>query len=453
MKKFAVLGLAVVLVIAFTVPAMAIESVFGGYWRTRAYTQQNFTGEDETEAKDVTLVDTRTRLYYTAIFNENFKFVNKFEMDAAWGGTSTGYGDIGADGVSVEVKNSYVDFTLGSVNSKIGVQSYKLGRGLVFNDDFAGAVITYKAEAFELPFFWIKAYEGTGIESTTTARSLVYNDDGTVSWADSTTTSDYDNDYDVDYYGIAPKFSLGDTGSIQPMFIYAYSDDAGKMAWPSAGLDELEVFYLGFDADLNFDPISLWLTAVYQFGSVEGVDDVGAFDSDISAWLLAIGAKANFDTFDIHGQAFYTSGDDDDEDEDVEQYFSLRGQDYHWAEIMGGGIFDGAVAGASSNGTTYSGGYANITNIMAFNIGAGFKATEDLSLKLDVWYAQLVEEVQADLDEELGTEVDLVATYKLMDGLTLDLVGAYLFAGDSVTMDSADDENPYELGAQLSLSF
>ncbi len=444
MKKFAVLGLAVVLVIAFTVPAMAFESVFGGYWRTRAYSQQSFGGNDEGD-QDLTQVDTRTRLYYTAIFNENFKFVNKFEMDAAWGGTSGGYGDIGADGVSVEVKNSYVDFTLGSVNSKIGVQSYKLARGFLFNDDFAGAVITYKAEAFELPLFWIKAYEGTGIETAT--------------------NPDYDNDYDVDYYGIAPKFSLGDTGSIQPIFVYAFSNDAGAganaMSWPSApyfgtadrlGLDEIEAFYLGFDLDLNFDMISTWLTGIYQFGSVEGVDGLDAYDADISAWLLAIGAKANFDTFDIHGQAFYLTGQDEDE-EDLELFVPLKGQDYHWAEIMGGGIFDGAVSGASSNGTTYSGGYNQLTNIMAFNIGAGFKATDDLSLKLDIWYAELAEALDDTLDEELGTEVDLVATYKLMDGLTLDLVGAYLFAGDSVTMDSPDDENPYEVGAQLSLSF
>jgi hypothetical protein len=437
MKKFAVLGLAVVLVIAFTVPAMAIESVFGGYWRTRAYTQQNFGGNDLGD-KDTTLVDTRTRLYYTAIFNENFKFVNKFEMDAAWGARNS-YGDIGADGVNVEVKNSYVDFTLGSVNSKIGVQAYKLGRGLFFNDDFAGAVFTYKAEAFELPLFWIKAYEG-GMDDA----------DG---------IDDDMNDYDLDYVGIAPKFSFGDAGSIQPYFVYAFSDDASlgsaSYSWPYyyglvdyADFEELQVFYVGFDLDLNFDMISMWLTGIYQFGSI---DFQNGDDADINAWMAAIGAKANFDTFDIHGQVFYLSGQEEDE-EDIEFFAPLQGQDYHWAEIMGGGIFDNAT-GISNNGTTYSGGYNQITNIMAFNIGAGFKATDDLSLKLDVWYAQLVEEVEADLDEELGTEVDLVVTYKLMDGLTLDLVGAYLFAGDSVTMDSPDDENPYELGAQLSLSF
>ena len=86
MKKLLVLLTAFALVVAFTAPAMAIDHVFGGYWRTRAYMQKNLTGEDDTEAKDLTQVDTRTRVYYTAKFSDNFKFVNKFELDAVWGG-------------------------------------------------------------------------------------------------------------------------------------------------------------------------------------------------------------------------------------------------------------------------------------------------------------------------------------------------------------------------------
>jgi hypothetical protein len=38
MKKFAIISLAALLVVAFTMPAAAFESIFGGYWRTRAYT-------------------------------------------------------------------------------------------------------------------------------------------------------------------------------------------------------------------------------------------------------------------------------------------------------------------------------------------------------------------------------------------------------------------------------
>ena len=52
-----------------------------------------------------------------------------------------------------------------------------------------------------------------------------------------------------------------------------------------------------------------------------------------------------------------------------------------------------------------------------------------------------------------------MATYELVEGLNLDVVGAYLFAGDRTTADPTtglqyeDDANPYELGARLSLSF
>jgi hypothetical protein len=125
MKKFAIISLAALLVVAFTMPAAAFENEFGGYWRTRAYTLQNFNGsEPGGDEGNTSLVDTRTRLYYTAKFSDNFKFVNKFEMDAVWGGDVNpnnalrDYGDIGADGIAVEVKNSYVDFDMGPVNTK-----------------------------------------------------------------------------------------------------------------------------------------------------------------------------------------------------------------------------------------------------------------------------------------------------------------------------------------------
>ena len=121
MKKLGILFFAVLLVVAFTLPASALENQFGGFWRQWFYTNQNFTGEDQTEAMDFTLMQTRTRLYYTAVINDNLKLVNKFEMDGAWG--DTGYGDIGADAKSYfEIKNTYVDFNLGSTNVKLGTQ-------------------------------------------------------------------------------------------------------------------------------------------------------------------------------------------------------------------------------------------------------------------------------------------------------------------------------------------
>jgi hypothetical protein len=119
MKKLLTGLLAVGLVLALTLPASAFDSEFGGYWRTRAYMQENFTGS-ETGAQDVAQVDTRTRLYYTAVFSEDFKFVNKFEWNVTWGDTVGG--DFGTDGMGIfRIKNSYANFNLGPVNFLIGL--------------------------------------------------------------------------------------------------------------------------------------------------------------------------------------------------------------------------------------------------------------------------------------------------------------------------------------------
>ena len=52
MKKFAVLALAALLVVAFTVPASALENIFGGYWRTRMFIKKNFDGDGH-DTKDI----------------------------------------------------------------------------------------------------------------------------------------------------------------------------------------------------------------------------------------------------------------------------------------------------------------------------------------------------------------------------------------------------------------
>ena len=143
MKKLLVFGLAALLVIAFCVPASALENVFGGYWRVRGYKMKDFLGNSDGDL-DATQTSTRTRLYYTAILNDNLKLVNKFEMDARFG-EQGGYGDFGADGVNVEVKNSYADFNTGPLNWKLGVQGTAMPPWIDYglSKDDAGDVANY----------------------------------------------------------------------------------------------------------------------------------------------------------------------------------------------------------------------------------------------------------------------------------------------------------------------
>lgn len=405
MKKIFIAALAVALFAAFTLPAYAFESEFGGYWRTRAFTQKEFSGQDD-GAQDATRTDSRTRLYYTAKFSENFKFVNKFEFNTTWGDDDGG--DIGADGDTFKVKNSYVDFTTGDMNFKVGTQGTVLARGFLFDDDFSGVVATYNAGTVSVPFMWIKVNE----EDV----------DGTVTYFDRdglTITSDAE----ADMYAINPTFNVNDNLSVNPFLLFTKVEG-----------EDTNIYFAGANVDTKVGDASVWATLIYEFGEVADIDTTG--------YLVAAGADAPVDEMiSVHGEFFYASAKDDDED--IDAFVAPPGKSYYWSEIMGLGILDNqASAGAPGDA---------IFNTMAVNAGVTVKPMDKLTVKADVWFAQLVEkDFTANGEDELGTEVDLVATYNIMDNLNLDLVGAYLFAGDAT---GGGDEDPYELGTRLSFSF
>ena len=400
MKKLLVAAFAAVLAVAFVVPASALENQFHGYWRTRAFTNQDFSGTGS-EAMDRTIVDTRTRLYWTAQINDNLKLVNKFEFNSTWGDNNGG--DIGSDGVGhFRVKHSYADFNWMDTNFKIGQQPLALHRGFLFDDDFSGVTISKKMDDLTLTFVWAKV------------------DEGHVDFAG----ADDANDFDMDMYVFYPSYDLGNGMVVKALLGYLSQDK-------DANRDETDAFFVGVDFDASFDAGSVWFTAIYETGDYS--------DVDVDAFLVALGGKYDFGDFDVHGQAFYASGED--KEDEIDYFGRTPGQSYYWAEIMGLGTFD-ASASAGAPGD-------KISNIIAVNVGAAFKPMDKLSLSADLWYAQLQEDNAAG-DDDLGVEVDLKATYQLVEGLNLDVVAAYLFAGDAT---GNGDEDPYEIGTRLSLSF
>lgn len=427
MKRFCSVLLASA-VVATAVPAMAFENKFGGYWRTRAFTQRDFVAD---EKADSSRADSRTRLFYTAEFSKNFKLVNKFEMDAIWGSNKyydrapgatdkAGSGAIGADSISVEVKNTYADFAFDLVNDaklgfKLGTQGTVISRGFLFNDDFSGAIVSYDMKDVKIPVIWIKANEGgPGINAA----------------------GDKLNDEDIDVYALSPEIKVGKAVMINPLFAYQKQESTNS-----------DIYNFGLNADYKADKFGAWFTGIYQNGTILS----GTADVDLASYLVAAGADYTIDKLNLNAQGFFASGDDDATDDEVNAYCgfanaggkTLAGQDYHWAEIMGGGIFDSNVSNGIAN---Y--GYNGITNITAVKIGASYKAMDKLTVYGDVWYAML-SEVATGQDDELGTEIDLRARYMLFENLALDVVGAYLVAGDATNK----DDNPYEIGTQLELKF
>ncbi|WP_027358929.1 alginate export family protein [Desulforegula conservatrix] len=421
MKKFLIA--ASVFVAGLTASsAFAFENQFGGEWYSRAYVQRNFGFKDvyapgekkSMEDRDTSVADSRTRLFYTAKFNDRFMLVNKFEMgDQIWGDNSkatSNYGKIGADGIAVEVKNTYADFTpVDNLNFKVGTQGTILSRSFLFDDDFAGAVVTYDFGNTKLPFLWMKYNEGGPGKDK--------------------------NDEDMDAYVLNPEIAMGKI-TINPMVMYMTQDTD-----PNKVYDSRDIYYLALNADLKTDNAKAWFTGIYQGGTEEVY--ASNTDIDVSAYLLAVGGEVSLGKAGLHGQVFYASGDDNAADTDQEAFIAPQGRSYYWSEIMGYGIFDNQF----SNNSPGDG----ITNITAANLGASFQAMPKLTLFADVWYAQLVEDVLAyngKMENELGLEVDLRAQYMIYENLALDVVGAYLAAGDAT-----GEDDPMEIGTRLELKF
>ncbi len=406
--------MAAALVIALTLPAAAIDHEFGGYWRVRAFTQQKFSGEDTTEAQDLTRTDSRTRLYYTAKFSDTFKFVNKFEFDWVYGDSSLG--DIGADGKEFEIKNSYVDFYTWNkkLNWKIGIQGYEIARGFVFSDDFSGMNVAYEGDGWKVPFVWVKAYEGGEGQNK--------------------------NDEDVDYYAITPYFKWKNLG-VNPYFMYIFSDDGASWG-PTSDYNEVNIFYVGVDLNYTLQGWNFWATTIYNGGDAEQISSNQ--DQDFNGYLFGLGAKGAMGPVGLHGQFVYASGDDNPDDNDMDAFVNPEGASYYWSEIMGYGIFDNQASANSPED--------QISNVWFIGGGVDYNVIESLKLNLDLWYASLNEKTTTAMDEYLGTEIDFKATWKIMPNLNLDFVAAYLFAGDG-TYDGDNQSDPYEIGTRLALTF
>ena len=413
-----------------TTASAAIENQFGGYWRTRFTYEDNFSGKDTASRE---YVDTRTRLFYTAKFSDDFKFVNKFEFNTGWGDTtrtqtvtvdgksynvsSAGLGaggDIGADGKgNWRVKNSYADFNMGpAVNAKVGIQGFTVARGFIFDDDAAGVMLTGKAGQVSVIGAWIN----------------LSNED-VAGWDMATSAT-----LDQNVFAALVPVKINDNMSVTPYFVY--HKVSNYEAFTATG--DADNWYLGADADLKFGTVSVWGTAIYNGGEINDVDN--------KAYLGAVGADAGI----VHGQFFYASGDDGADATENNAFVSAPGtsagftspgvgSSYYWAEILGLGIFDNSLS-AGSKGD-------DITNMWAGNVGVTVKPMDKLKITGDVWYASLAED-NATGDTELGVEFDGIVSYSIYDNLTADAVFAYLLSGDAT-----GEEDVMEGGLRLSLKF
>jgi hypothetical protein len=433
MKKLGILAIVALFVGALTVPASALENTFGGYWRTSFNYYDGYSGNDLDESWDTRMVETRTRLYYTAKINDNLSFINKFEFDDIWGQRGGDhYADYGTDGVDFQVKNSYIDANALGGNWKIGAQYFGLARGILFDDDAIGLKAIYKAgEGVILPFIWIRLNEGQD------SFGMDADNNG--------------NEEDTDILTFAPKIYFSKDISINPYFVWVTSQDftAGEAL---DILDNLEAFALGFDFDANFDAFSFWLTMIYEFGDGRIPDALqplfgGADYLELDAYAGIIGGSGTFGNVTLTGELGYATGDDPDTADTTEGFVDPWGW-WDYGECLSGTYWGWEVANNSPGG--------DLTDIMYGRFVVDVKINDKMSFGTTLVYAELdqpVLDVDGDEVTDLGFDIGVHFAWKVIDDLTWDFYGGYLLAGEAVTLNGDDPCDPWSLATRLSLSF
>ncbi len=147
------------------------------------------------------------------------------------------------------------------------------------------------------------------------------------------------------------------------------------------------------------------------------------------------------------------------ESKDVEWFTYPLGVQKASSEIIGGGIlgedlhtirgYSGAVAGSQIGNpaalqTVFWRGWYNPTNLWTVTAGGSYQITPTTKISASYWYWGTSEDVPVSyvfetetadekfqMSSSIGHELNFYLDQKIVDGLTLTLVGAYLFADDA----------------------
>jgi hypothetical protein len=393
-------------------------------------------------------IDQRVRMYFSFIASERLQLVTQWEADTLWGNETPGAGrhgggDVGADATNLEMKNVYIDFLIPNtpIRSTVGVQALALLTGWIVDDDFSGAVFTTEFE----PFTFKAGYLAAQNENVTDTSENI--DDLFIS---------------MDY--VNGPFNAALIGFYQ----YGHDTDV-SVAFVESGtpfqdstfpVGDNQLFDLGLNLGYKTDLFGLFFNGVKNFGSYDSPLTGG--DVDYEGWMVEAGANLFVSNFTFTLSGFYTSGDKDLNDDSDKMFVAPLGRSHYWSEIMGLGTFSDVNVGdaGESDRVVANGEYGAAdypSNLWTVSVGAAWQALEGTKLTLNYYYIGTAKNVLADFttgetDDTIGHELDFYLDQDVVDGMTLRLGAAYLWADDAYTV-FADDDNAYELGAQLLWTF
>jgi hypothetical protein len=463
MKKLLVAALALALVVAFTLPAMAVTAVsFEGQYRARGYYMYNEALNNDCKANSNAWYDQRFRLANTFTVSEKLKLHTRFDAldNVIWGTTDiySGYkgytpnhtsqrNGINFDRAYIEAMFPWFKLEVGRMGggvwaTKFVDYSYSVERIKVstkLGNHIIGGIIQKLDENDGGPSSAATAYCDPGEASCY---------DGNGDWCPSCCSkSPTDQDRDIYYLYWVYKGEGWDTGLLVPY-------DRNRA---SGNVNITEIAFAPYLRG-TFGPIRLETEAWYITGKTQ-VD--GPYDYDTESW--AFYAKGGFDLGPVAFDLAYagTSGQSGtDADDDRKAFVRSGGRDFQPLLILTGFYMDGNLGCYGNLNMKNAGG--NPTGYNLFFGEIGWSPWENFRLNTVVGYAEaretnFVEYVKgvSSIDDEFGWEWDLGFTWTLMDNLVYNMTGGVFFPGDFYKLgcNQVNPKNEYSVIHALQLTF
>jgi len=451
-KKAATIAAVAGALAAVSVPAMALENEFHGFYQIKGILSNYNDGAaiDQSPAKlkenaqANNFAEQRARIFYTAKANDDLKLVTGFEMDTRFGGVTNGKytntsdaGVLDGDGINFETKWAYLDFNANkAVNVKVGLLPYKdTLKGLFIDADIPALITTTKLNPLTLVMGYSR-YNEINQTNTGLAAGRLGDRATDLFILDASIAPTKDIKAGFSYYLLANYLALN-----QPQLLHTFD----------------------VNAEAKLGPLTVSGFAAAQLGHQKNTNiagtNVNGTNTNYHGVALNAAAKLAVGPGTVKTAILFTSGDNGSDNSNTAwQGSGVQSYNENGMMLL---VRNNATSGTTTDNEFVRRTISNVTlATVGFDAQITPKAYANANLGL-AWAAKnrgFGATTVHNGTNYLGSELALEGGYKVYDNLTASLQASYLLLGGYYNNSAADNakedpSNPYTARIVLTYAF
>ncbi|MCX5844550.1 MAG: hypothetical protein NT022_12555, partial [Deltaproteobacteria bacterium] len=413
MRKFWIVLLTMGLIVAFAMPAAALDVKFGGSYYVQGIYDHNRSLKDNAGATgdgSTAFIAQRLRIQTEFKVAEGLSLVTRFDaLEKKWGDTTwaaaptatTNYdsvnrGSAGNAGSrvqeNIEFERAYIDFNTAIGKFMVGYQNF-----IAFGTSFLDTHVARPGIKYILPIgnsTIVLAMEQ--IREGTSTPTVSPSNQGLVTEGDKTA-------YDVAFI---QKWQGGDAGVLVQYLVGSDTSAASHYKTKAYIIDPY--------VKATFGPVFVEAELYYGGGKLQDPDRAGVADVDIKTWGAYVHALANFAPAYVGAKFMYMRGNDPSSTDTREGSLAAllsMGQIASPCLILWNDETSTWMNGLTGYGANSVNNFPD--NLWLYGLYGGVKPMPKLDVQLGVYYAYADQRPANHLNKDFGTEIDLIAKYKI----------------------------------------